>query len=62
MEVTHMAKLPPMSPEPARILGIDPGLQVAGYAVLESTRDGPKVLDAGSFAPRRTTTRTWPSA
>jgi crossover junction endodeoxyribonuclease RuvC len=31
----------------SRILGIDPGLQLAGYAVLESTRDGPKVLDAG---------------
>jgi crossover junction endodeoxyribonuclease RuvC len=31
----------------SRILGIDPGLQVAGYAVLEAAKDGPTVLDAG---------------
>jgi crossover junction endodeoxyribonuclease RuvC len=30
-----------------RILGLDPGLQVTGYAVLESTDAGPKVRDAG---------------
>jgi crossover junction endodeoxyribonuclease RuvC len=30
-----------------RILGLDPGLQVTGYAVLEASDDGPKVRDAG---------------
>jgi len=32
---------------PRRILGIDPGLQVAGYAVLEATDGGPAICDAG---------------
>ncbi len=32
---------------PRRILGLDPGLQVTGYAVLEATESGPKVCDAG---------------
>src|SRR5262249_36620223 len=32
---------------PRRILGIDPGLQVAGYAVLEASDGGPLVRDAG---------------
>jgi crossover junction endodeoxyribonuclease RuvC len=30
-----------------RILGIDPGLQITGYSVLESTADGPRVCEAG---------------
>ena len=30
-----------------RILGIDPGLQVTGYAVIEVADRGPKVLEAG---------------
>lgn len=30
-----------------RILGIDPGLQVTGYAVLEPAADGPKLCEAG---------------
>jgi crossover junction endodeoxyribonuclease RuvC len=30
-----------------RILGIDPGLQVTGYAVIEATASGPHVLEAG---------------
>ena len=30
-----------------RILGVDPGLQVTGYAVLEPSDKGPRVLDAG---------------
>lgn len=39
---------PPATPEgPRRILGIDPGLQVAGYAVLEVSDQGPIVCDAG---------------
>src|SRR4051794_29936064 len=31
----------------ARILGIDPGLNVTGYAVLEAGERGPRVLEAG---------------
>jgi crossover junction endodeoxyribonuclease RuvC len=30
-----------------RILGIDPGLNITGYGVLESTTDGPRVCEAG---------------
>ena len=32
---------------PLRILGIDPGLQVTGYAVLEARPTGPHVCEAG---------------
>jgi crossover junction endodeoxyribonuclease RuvC len=32
---------------PTRILGIDPGLQVTGYAVLELSPRGPQVCEAG---------------
>lgn len=35
------------APPPRRILGIDPGLQTTGYAVLEVTDRGPRVCDAG---------------
>jgi len=31
----------------ARILGIDPGLNTTGYAVIEAPRSGPKLLEAG---------------
>ena len=31
----------------ARILGIDPGLNITGYAVLEAGERGPRVLEAG---------------
>ncbi len=38
----------PHPPEPARrILGLDPGLQVTGYGVLEYSETGPKVCEAG---------------
>lgn len=37
----------PPPPEPRRILGIDPGLQTTGYAVVEVTDRGPRVCDAG---------------
>ena len=30
-----------------RILGLDPGLQVTGYGVIEITADGPRVMEAG---------------
>jgi crossover junction endodeoxyribonuclease RuvC len=32
---------------PCRIIGLDPGLQVTGYAVLETAEAGPKVCEAG---------------
>lgn len=32
---------------PRRVLGIDPGLQTTGYAVLEESDKGPRVVDAG---------------
>ena len=32
---------------PTRILGIDPGLNTTGYAVLEFTAAGPKICEAG---------------
>ena len=36
-----------MSATPARILGLDPGLQETGYGVLELTPAGPRVVEAG---------------
>jgi crossover junction endodeoxyribonuclease RuvC len=38
---------PSLSPSGLRILGIDPGLQVTGYAVLETRGGGPRVCEAG---------------
>ncbi len=32
---------------PLRVLGIDPGLNITGYAVLEAGASGPKVIEAG---------------
>ena len=48
--------LPPPAPAAARagthppglrILGIDPGLQITGYAVVEAAPEGPRVCEAG---------------
>jgi len=36
-----------MADTPRRILGLDPGLQVTGYGVLEITLAGPRVAEAG---------------
>jgi crossover junction endodeoxyribonuclease RuvC len=41
------AQLPNGHPTGLRILGIDPGLQVTGYAVVEATAAGPRVCEAG---------------
>ncbi len=30
-----------------RILGIDPGLQITGYGIIEGSSSGPKVCEAG---------------
>jgi crossover junction endodeoxyribonuclease RuvC len=37
----------PESVPPARILGVDPGLQVTGYAILEAAPNRPVVCEAG---------------
>jgi crossover junction endodeoxyribonuclease RuvC len=37
----------PVPPPARRILGIDPGLQVTGYAVLDPTPAGPRIAEAG---------------
>jgi crossover junction endodeoxyribonuclease RuvC len=37
----------PALPQGARVLGVDPGLQLTGYAVLEVSPRGPKVCEAG---------------
>jgi crossover junction endodeoxyribonuclease RuvC len=34
-------------PYPGRVIGIDPGLSVTGYAVVEAGRRGPYVVEAG---------------
>ena len=35
------------APVPGRVVGIDPGLNVTGYAVVEPGRSGPRVVEAG---------------
>ena len=35
-----------------RVLGIDPALRVTGYGVIESTRSGLKLVEAGVVSPR----------
>ncbi len=35
-----------------RVVGIDPGLNVTGYAVVEPSPDGPIVVEAGVIRPR----------
>jgi crossover junction endodeoxyribonuclease RuvC len=43
---------------PYRILGLDPGLQTTGYAVLEATDTGPQVCDAGVIRSAEVRTAT----
>src|ERR1700677_1285891 len=38
-------------PVPGRVLGIDPGLNVTGYAVVEPSSRGPFVVEAGVIRP-----------
>src|SRR5262249_2333504 len=47
-----VTQMPPISPipeggPPRRILGVDPGLNITGYAVVEAGARGPVVLEAG---------------
>ncbi len=37
-----------------RILGIDPGLQVCGYACMDASIEGEKLIEAGVLFERRT--------
>lgn len=46
------ARAQPPSARP-RILGIDPGLNITGYAVVEVTPQGPKVCEAGVVRGRQ---------
>jgi crossover junction endodeoxyribonuclease RuvC len=39
-------------PVAARVVGIDPGLNVTGYAVVEPSPHGPFILEAGVIRPR----------
>ena len=44
--------LPRIVPLAGRVLGIDPGLNVTGYAVVEPSPRGPFVAEAGVIRPR----------
>jgi crossover junction endodeoxyribonuclease RuvC len=35
------------SPHPTRIIGIDPGLNITGYGIVERTDAGPRICEAG---------------
>jgi crossover junction endodeoxyribonuclease RuvC len=39
------------TPPPRRVLGIDPGLNVTGYAVVEPGRSGTRIVEAGVIRP-----------
>jgi len=41
---------------PGRVVGVDPGLGVTGYAVVDPSRRGPFVLEAGVIRPRKLAT------
>jgi crossover junction endodeoxyribonuclease RuvC len=45
----HFAQTAP--PYHERIVGIDPGLNVTGYAVVEPSSEGPQVIEAGVIRP-----------
>ena len=45
-------------PAPTRVVGIDPGLGVTGYAVVEPSTKGPFVKEAGVLRPRGASRKT----
>ena len=49
-------------PVPGRVLGIDPGLNVTGYAVVEPSPRGPFVVEAGVIRPRSASRGHGPTA
>jgi len=42
---------PPSPPIGRRVLGVDPGLQTTGYAIVEAAPTGPAVCEAGIIRP-----------
>ena len=52
---------PRIVPVPGRVVGVDPGLNVTGYAVVEPSPRGPYVLEAGVIRPHGRA-RHWASA
>ena len=62
MPITTEANESPAAPVPGRVLGIDPGLNVTGYAVVEPSPRGPFVVEAGIIRPRLTHGRHGPAA
>ena len=49
-------------PVPGRVVGVDPGLNVTGYAVVEPSPRGPYVLEAGVIRPQWPGAQRWASA
>ena len=49
---------PPDDQQPVRILGVDPGLNITGYGVLEVSPAGPKLREAGVVRGRNRTSLT----
>ena len=60
MATTAREPRSPTDPDPApgRVVGIDPGLNVTGYAVVEPTGRGPYVVEAGVIRPRGGSAKT----
>ncbi len=50
--MSHAANTRLEADTPARILGVDPGLNITGYGVLEPTDSGPKLIEAGVIRSR----------
>jgi len=50
---------PTPAPATGRILGIDPGLHVTGYAVIEASPRGTYVVEAGVLRPRGASSQTF---
>lgn len=45
--------VPPLVAASGRVVGVDPGLNVTGYAVVERTARGAAIIEAGVIRPRR---------
>lgn len=46
-KLTRKRESAPADKAPKRVLGIDPGLNITGYGVIERTARGPAILEAG---------------
>lgn len=47
MNATDIDPPTALVPVPSRVLGVDPGLNVTGYAVLDHSSRGPRIVEAG---------------